>query len=144
MTWSESVDQALCYGWIDGIRRSIDEQSYSIRFTPRRVTSNWSDVNLKKMAVLKKKGLVKKAGLDIFAKRKSKGASKRPKEPTSFSSDLQEKFASKRAAWSFFASQSASYQKLMLGGVMSAKKDSTRLRRLEKLIEASLKSERLQ
>ena len=70
MTWSESVDQALCYGWIDGLRKSIDDKSYKIRFTPRKPNSNWSDVNIKKVAELKKKRLMRAAGLKAFEKRK--------------------------------------------------------------------------
>jgi uncharacterized protein YdeI (YjbR/CyaY-like superfamily) len=66
MTWSESVDQALCFGWIDGIRRSIDEESYCIRFTPRRSRSNWSEINIKKVEELTKAGLMKPAGLKMF------------------------------------------------------------------------------
>lgn len=70
VTWSESVDQALCFGWIDGVRHKIDEERYCIRFTPRRIESNWSAVNLRKIEKLKKAGLMHQAGLDIFEKRK--------------------------------------------------------------------------
>src|SRR6187549_1712626 len=70
MTWSESVDQALCFGWIDGVRRSIDEDSYQIRFTPRKSTSVWSNVNIKKIEDLTKKGLMHPAGIAIFEQRK--------------------------------------------------------------------------
>jgi uncharacterized protein YdeI (YjbR/CyaY-like superfamily) len=70
MTWSQSVDEALCFGWIDGIRRSIDKESYCIRFTPRKPTSNWSNVNIKKVEELKRKGLMTKSGLDAYKKRK--------------------------------------------------------------------------
>src|SRR3954466_13273011 len=70
MTWSESVDEALCFGWIDGVRRTIDETAYQIRFTPRKASSIWSAVNIKKVEELKKKGLMKEAGLEAFSKRK--------------------------------------------------------------------------
>lgn len=70
MNWSQSVDQALCYGWIDGIRKSIDKESYCIRFTPRRIASNWSAVNLRKIEVLSKAGLMQPAGLKVFSLRK--------------------------------------------------------------------------
>lgn len=69
MTWSESVDEALCFGWIDGVRRKIDEESYCNRFTPRKANSNWSAVNIAKVAELTKKGLMKPAGIAAFAKR---------------------------------------------------------------------------
>lgn len=69
MTWTESVDQALCFGWIDGIRKSIDDISYTIRFTPRRQSSNWSKINIEKISALKKAGLMKKRGLEVFEKR---------------------------------------------------------------------------
>src|SRR5688572_15149318 len=70
MTWSESVDEALCFGWIDGVRSSIDELRYQIRFTPRKPNSIWSDINIKKVKELTKKGLMKQAGLDVFNQRK--------------------------------------------------------------------------
>ena len=72
MTWSESVDQALCFGWIDGVRRSIDKESYSIRFTPRKKTSNWSAINIKKMEELTKAGLMTEAGQKAFIERDRK------------------------------------------------------------------------
>jgi uncharacterized protein YdeI (YjbR/CyaY-like superfamily) len=70
MTWSQSVDEALCYGWIDGVRNAIDEESYCNRFTPRRATSNWSEINLKKVKVLIKEGRMQEAGLAIYKQRK--------------------------------------------------------------------------
>lgn len=144
MTWSESVDQALCFGWIDGIRRRIDEESYSIRFTPRRPTSNWSDVNLKKMVVLKKKGLLQQAGLDIFAKRKKKTTKRGSGGSAKFSAELKKRFVSDSKAWKFFETQPAYYKKMMTEWVMSAKQEPTRLRRLEKPVEASQKETRVQ
>ena len=72
MNWSQSVDQALCFGWIDGIRKSMDEESYSIRFTPRKNTSNWSEINIKKVEELTRAGLMKPAGMKAFSFRKER------------------------------------------------------------------------
>lgn len=139
MTWSQSVDEALCYGWIDGIRRSIDEESYNIRFTPRRPTSNWSAINLKKVEKLTKKGLMQPAGLEIFKHRKESKAgiyayeNKSPK----LSTDYRNKFKENNKAWKFFQTLPPSYHKSVIYWVMSAKQESTRLRRLNELISDS-------
>jgi uncharacterized protein YdeI (YjbR/CyaY-like superfamily) len=138
-TWSESVDQALCFGWIDGIRKSIDGESYSNRFTPRRPGSNWSAINIKKVEDLKTKGLMHPAGLAAFEKRKdSKSAiysyENRPKE---FDAMTERQFKKKKAAWRFFTLQAPSYQRLCIFWIMSAKQETTRQRRLARLIAAS-------
>lgn len=141
MTWSQSVDQAICFGWIDGIRRSVDKERYSIRFTPRRLTSKWSNVNIKKVEELISKGLMKKPGLDIYNNRKDSESEMRSfdKESTKLDDNLERLFKSNNIAWEFFVKQAPSYQKTKSLWIMSAKQDETKISRLEKLIMASEK-----
>ncbi len=145
MTWSESVDQALCFGWIDSIRKSIDEKRYSIRFTPRKPTSIWSAVNIRKVGILKKKGLMHESGLIAFGLRK-----KDKSRIYSFESEIKElpidflrRFQQHAGAWSFFLAQPASYRKVAMHWILSAKQESTQMARLEKVILASGKGIRL-
>lgn len=139
MTWSQSVDQALCFGWIDGVRRSIDKDSYCIRFTPRRPSSIWSDINIKKVAELRKLGLMKTAGLAAFQLRKAEksGIYSHEKVPSVFDATSEMQFKSNKTAWDFFVQQAPSYQKVMKHWIMSAKQEKTKLSRLNKLIESS-------
>lgn len=139
ITWPESVDEALCYGWIDGIRRSIDPDSYSIRFTPRKPTSIWSAVNIKKIAELTKKGLMKPQGVAAFEKRsESKSAIYSfENEAKSLDPVYEKLFRANKTAWDFFSSQPPGYQKLNIYRVMSAKQENTQRSRLEKLIAES-------
>lgn len=131
ITWPESVDEALCFGWIDGIRRSIDEDSYSIRFTPRKATSTWSAVNIKRAQELTREGRMTPAGETAFAVRKENRSGIYSYEQRS--ADLPELYAGKlsrnKAAWKFFESQPASYRKAANWWVTSAKKEETRLNR---------------
>ncbi|HEX2919796.1 MAG TPA: YdeI/OmpD-associated family protein [Bacteroidales bacterium] len=145
MTWSESVDQALCYGWIDGIRRSIDEDRYCIRFTPRRVDSIWSNINIKKVEALQEKGLMKKEGLEIFNKRKDarSGTYSFEYDNSGFSEKIESLFRANTPAWEFFNKQTPSYRRTMTHWIMSAKQESTRISRLKKLLDVSEKSKRL-
>lgn len=145
ITWPESVDQALCFGWIDGLRKGIDEESYKIRFTPRKKSSIWSAVNLKKMEELKKSGLMQEAGLKIFNERNEKNEKKYSFEQQEIKLDTsyEKKFKSGKEAWKWFSSSAASYQKAAIWWVMQAKQESTRLRRLETLIKDSANGERI-
>jgi uncharacterized protein YdeI (YjbR/CyaY-like superfamily) len=146
MTWPESVDEALCFGWIDGVRRSIDKNSYSIRFTPRRDNSIWSLVNIAKVENLIQKGLMKPEGLAAFAKcteEKSRSYVLR-KEGQQLSEPLAQLFKANTVAWDFFNAQAPSYQKTILHWIMSAKQEKTQLSRLEKTIAASEIKKRLQ
>jgi len=145
MTWSESVDQALCYGWIDGIRRSIDKDSYSIRFTPRRTTSVWSNINIKKVEELTKQGLMQPAGLEIYKQRKEEksGIFSYESEAKQLEKDLEGKFKANDGAWEFFTRQAPSYRKMIIHWILSAKQEATRARRLEKVIAESEKQKRL-
>lgn len=145
MTWPESVDQALCFGWIDGIRRSIDAESYCIRFTPRKPTSIWSTVNIKKVEVLTQKGLMQPAGIEAFSKRKQEKS-----EIYSFENagkklpdDIEKKFKSNKKAWEFFNRQPASYKKTVIHWITSAKREETQLARLDKVIYESGQHNRL-
>jgi uncharacterized protein YdeI (YjbR/CyaY-like superfamily) len=139
MTWPQSVDEALCFGWIDGIRRSIDEESYTIRFTPRRPTSIWSTVNIKKMNELSEKGLMQAAGLEVFKHRKEERSEVYSHEHKARSLDkkLERQFKANKKAWKFFQSMAPSYRKAVINWLMSAKQEATRLRRLEELIRDS-------
>lgn len=139
MTWTESVDQALCFGWIDGVRRSIDEESYSIRFTPRKPTSIWSAVNIKKMEELINAGLMTEAGQQAFKLRKEEksGIYSHENETAALSPEFEKQFKANKKAWEFFNSQAPSYKKVMLHWIMSAKQEKTRISRLEKTIMES-------
>ncbi|TCC89423.1 bacteriocin-protection protein [Pedobacter frigiditerrae] len=139
MSWPESVDEALCFGWIDGIRKSIDEKSYTIRFTPRKPTSIWSGINIKKMDELIKKGLMQPAGLTAFQHRKEEksGVYIHENEARKLNLAFGEKFKANKKAWDFFSTQAPSYQKLIIGWIMGAKQEATQLSRLEKAIAES-------
>lgn len=145
MTWSESVDQALCFGWIDGVRRSVDTESYCIRFTPRKPTSIWSDINIKKMEELTKAGLMQPAGLAIFEKRKEDKSSYYTliKEKLELPEEYKKKFKENHKAWEFFIKQPPSYRKVIIYRIVSAKQESTRLSRLKAVIEASEQQKRM-
>ena len=136
MNWSEAVDQAICFGWIDGIRRKVDEESYSNRFTPRRANSNWSAVNIEKVRVLTEKGLMKPAGIAAFEKRKEEKSAiyAYENEAKQFSGEFETRLKFNKKAWEFFESQANWYKKQMINWVMSAKQEATRERRLAKLI----------
>ena len=137
MTWSQSVDQAICFGWIDGIRRSIDKDRYSIRFTPRKITSIWSNVNLKKVEVLTEKGLMQKPGLEIYNKRNKSMFYSYENEITKLDENFEGIFKANKPAWDFFIKQAPSYQKTRYHWIMSAKQEKTKIYRLNKLIVAS-------
>lgn len=139
MTWSESVDQALCFGWIDGVLRKIDEESYSHRFTPRRANSNWSAVNIAKVAELTEKGLMKPAGIAAFEKRKEEKSAIYAYENDlkQLSDEFEKQFKSNKKAWEFFEKQANCYKKQMINWVMTAKQETTRQKRLAKLIAES-------
>lgn len=139
MTWSESVDQALCFGWIDGIRRSIDEDSYQIRFTPRKKKSVWSPVNLKKIEVLTKKGLMQQAGIEIFENRPAA----KPydyaftRKELHLPTDFENQFKENVKAWAYFDALAPSYKKHSIYWVISAVQDKTKMKRLKELIASS-------
>lgn len=145
ITWPEAVDQALCFGWIDGIRKRVDETSYTNRFTPRRRGSTWSAVNIKRVGELTELGLMQSSGLEAFEKRDEAKAQLYSYERTE--SKLAEayeiQFRENERAWAYFESQAPGYRRTSTWWIMSAKKDETRLRRLSALIDASEKGEKL-
>lgn len=140
LTWSESVDEALCFGWIDGIRRSVDEARYCIRFTPRKPGSNWSAVNLKKVEDLIRTGRMQPAGLSVYEKRKPEREqvySYENRHDAAFTREAEDTFRKHATAWEYFTSQAPSYRKATIRWVMSASQESTRLKRLDELIKSS-------
>ena len=146
ITWPQSVDEALCYGWIDGVRKSLGEDSYTIRFTPRRPTSIWSAINIAKMEDLMAKNLVKPAGIAAYEKRKehkSKIYSHEQKETAELPADMEKAFKANKPAWEFFIKQAPSYRKVMLHHITTAKQDKTKQSRFETLVKASAEGKRV-
>ena len=139
LTYKEAVDEALCFGWIDGITRSLGEEAWTIRFTPRRPRSNWSRININRVAELRKAGLMHEAGLKAFEGRD-------PSKDQSYSYEnamrkltpaFEKRFKANKKAWGFWKAQPPGYVRTASWWVMSAKRDETRDRRLAKLIADS-------
>lgn len=145
MNWSDSVDEALCYGWIDGIRKSVDAESYCIRFTPRNPKSVWSEVNIKKVEALIQQGRMNPAGLAAWEKRSESRSRLYSYEnkPEQFPPEMEASFRENAAAWNYFSGQSQSYKRTTMYYVMDAKQETTRSVRLEKLIQASAIGKRI-
>ena len=145
ITYPEALDEALCYGWIDGIRKNFNETSYTIRFTPRKPTSIWSVVNIGHVRRLTKLGKMKPVGLKVFRERDKKKS--RIYSFENRNKPLEAKhaalFKKNRSAWKFFQSQAPSYQKMARWWIAWARQEETRLRRLHQLIEASEREHRL-
>ena len=137
LTWSESVDIALCFGWIDGIRKSIDGQSYRIRFTPRKITSVWSAVNVNKVKALIQLGKMKPAGMQLFNNRTDAQGYSSEQRNVPLARDYEEQIKENKSAWLFFTNLAPSYKRDSIWWVMSAKKEETRLKRLGILIASS-------
>ena len=140
ITWPQAVDEALCYGWIDGIRKSIDAESYMNRFTPRRPTSNWSAVNIKRVHELIEEGRMQPAGLAAFEKRTDARSGRYSFEQSaevSLEPAMEQKFRKNKKAWEYFQAQRPSYRKQATWWVISAKREDTRARRLATLIADS-------
>ena len=136
ITWPQSVDEALCFGWIDGVRKSIDKDNYCIRFTPRKPNSIWSAVNIKKIEELTQKGLMQPAGLASFGLRKEEKSKiyAYEKAEVAFSDNFEAQFRTNQKAWLFFESLAPSYRKVSVHWVMSAKQEATQTKRLNELI----------
>ena len=140
LTWPESVDAALSYGWIDGVRNAIDEFSYRIRFTPRKPTSTWSAVNVKRVAELKKLGLMRRAGIKAFEARKGDKTgiyAYEQRHNSKLPPAYEKKFRASKKAWAFFQSQPPWYRRTATYRVISAKQEATREKRLAQLIRDS-------
>jgi len=145
LSWNESVDEALCHGWIDGIRRSVDADRYSIRFTPRRARSKWSAKNIARIEELRSAGRMRPAGIAAFDGRVdvSAGYSFERGSPASLPVAYRDELEAAPAALAFFETQPAGYRNGAIHWVMSAKRDETRQRRLRTLIEDSTNEERI-
>lgn len=145
ISWNESVDVALCFGWIDGVRRRIDDVSYSIRFTPRKPRSIWSAVNVRKVAELSAQGLMRPAGTKAFAARQEDRSAvySFEQEQVALSSEQERQFRANASAWEFFKSCPAWYRKAATWWVISGKREETRSRRLAALMEDSARNRTL-
>ena len=145
MSWPESVDQALCFGWIDGVRRGRDEVSYTIRFTPRKPTSIWSSINIAKVEKLTAQKLMMPEGIAAFELRKDHKSSiySYEKEAVPLSPEYEEMFKKEKKAWAFFSTQPPGYQRQMIHRVMDAKQKATQLSRLGNLIRLSKEGVRM-
>ncbi len=145
ITWPESVDEALCFGWIDGLRKRIDVESYKIRFTPRRAMSYWSMINTRRANELLRAGRMHPAGLKAFKRRAATRSkySYENRENMELAPRAAKQLRASPLAWKFFQAQTPAYRQMMTWWVMSAKKEETRARRMQKLVEASLGGKRL-
>ena len=139
ITWPESVDQALCFGWIDGIRKRLDEESYVIRFTPRRRGSIWSAINTRRVGALERAGLMRPAGRAAFAARRSdrSGVYSFEQRPQKLPARYEKLFRARPRAWAYFSARPPGYRRIATWWVVSAKQEATRARRLETLIDES-------
>jgi len=145
LTWPESVDEALCFGWIDGVRKRVDDTRYTIRFTPRRKSSIWSAINIARVGVLQAQGLMQPAGLAAFGARDEKRSAIYAYEnrPKTLDPVYEKELRRDKVAWTFFEAQPPSYRKLAAWWVMSAKKEETRQKRLARLISDSARGKRI-
>jgi uncharacterized protein YdeI (YjbR/CyaY-like superfamily) len=146
ITWPESVRVALCFGWIDGVRKSLDETSYTIRFTPRKTTSTWSSININLVRKLTKQGLMHPAGLKAFAARNAKKSgiySYEQRKNPKFTREQEKQFRANKTAWEFFRSQAPWYQRVTTYWVISAKREETKRKRLSELISHSQRQQRI-
>lgn len=142
ITWEESVEEALCFGWIDGIRRRVDEEAYTVRFTPRRPNSNWSRKNVATVERLLKEQRMQPAGIQAYEARSGLYSYEQEQE-IELSPSLLKQFKHNEAAWDFFQAQPPSYRRLMTHWVASAKQEATQLRRLERVIAVSAQKKRV-
>jgi uncharacterized protein YdeI (YjbR/CyaY-like superfamily) len=144
LTWQESVDEALCFGWIDGVRRRIDDERYTIRFTPRKPASRWSLVNVARVAELTEAGLMHPAGRAAFEARTAEGTySYEQRDEAAFDPERERRFRAAAAAWAWFEAEAPGYRRTATHWVMSAKRDATRDRRLAALIADSAAGRRI-
>ena len=145
MTYKEALDEALAFGWIDGVRRGLDDQSYSIRFTPRKPTSIWSAVNIKRVKELEADGKMTPAGLAAFARRDEKRSAIYSYERGHAELDAESlrAFAENGDALAFYQRQAPWYRRTTAHWLLSAKRSETRARRLRTLIDYSARGERL-
>lgn len=145
LTYPEALDEALAFGWIDGVRRSLDAGSYTIRFTPRTRRSIWSKVNIRHVERLIAGGRMHAAGLRAYEARSAarSGVYSFERKPMAFDAASRRMFAANQPAKTFFDAQPPGYQRVLTFWVMSAKKSDTRARRLARLIDKSARGERV-
>lgn len=146
LTWSQAVDQALCFGWIDGRLNRIDDESHMQRFTPRKPDSNWSNINIEKVRKLTEAGLMRPAGMAAYERRRAERSgvySFERNEDPELSPEQEERFRANARAWAFFQDQAPSYKRTAIHLVISAKRPETREKRLNQLIEDSAAGRRL-
>ncbi|MBI1280872.1 MAG: bacteriocin-protection protein [Anaerolineaceae bacterium] len=144
--WPESVDEALCVGWIDGIRKGLDDESYTIRFTPRKPRSIWSVVNVGRVEALMKEGRMKPAGLQAFEQRRENKSgiySHEQRDQIELREDESKAIKANQKAWDFWEAQPVSYRKAVLWWIVSAKKEETRAKRIANLIDDSANGRRI-
>lgn len=139
ITWAEAVDQALCFGWIDSVGRRIDDERYSVRFTPRKKGSVWSGRNIERVEALTAEGLMQPAGIAAFEARKEERSRVYAfeQDEVALSEEFENRLRANEAAWAYFQSSAPSYQRAATHWVMSAKREATRERRLQQLIDDS-------
>jgi uncharacterized protein YdeI (YjbR/CyaY-like superfamily) len=137
ITYPEALDEALCYGWIDGVRKNLDETSYTIRFTPRKARSIWSLVNVRHVERLTKEGRMQPAGIEAYERRDPKrtGIYAFENRPRQFSPEFEKAFRKNKTAWNFFEAQPAGYKRVIVFWIMEAKKEETRLKRFKQLVD---------
>lgn len=145
MTYPQALDEALCFGWIDGVRRGLDAESYTIRFTPRKARSNWSQVNLRRVRELIAAGRMRPPGLAAYERRDDSRTNRYSfeRESAELAPQHQKAFRANRQAWRFFQSQPPYYRRVVAWWVISARKEETRRRRLDALIASSARGERV-
>ena len=143
--YREALDEALCFGWIDGVRKSLDADSFLQRFTPRKAKSNWSSVNIRRVKELEAEGRMHAAGLAAFSKRDKDAKAPYSFEhgPQALDADIEKRFRANRKAWSFWESCPPYYKRVVSFYIMGAKREETRLRRLANVLRHSEKGERL-
>jgi uncharacterized protein YdeI (YjbR/CyaY-like superfamily) len=138
--YEDAVQEALCFGWIDGMEKSLDSERFMQRFTPRKPGSKWADSNIARMKKLVADGKMTPAGLAVFEGHESR---KVEPQPTELPKALAAKFRAAKSAWKNFQNFPPGYRRMTIGWVASAKKEETRQKRLEELISTSAKNERI-
>ncbi len=141
VSYDHAVEEALCFGWVDGMKKNLDEQCYAFRFTPRKPNSQWSKSNLVRVERLIAEGKMRRAGLEAY---NSENRREVAPMPTEMPKDLADRFRKQRAAWANYEKFPPGYRRMTAGWVASAKKEKTRIKRLEKLTEFSARNERIE
>ena len=142
-TWSEAVDVALCFGWIDGLRKSVDSGSYKVRFTPRKRNSVWSSVNVKKVEALMRLGKMRPEGMELFNSRNDAEGYSSETRKVRLNPAYEQRFKEHHMAWENFSKFAPSYRRDSVWWVMSANKEETRVKRLDILISPSFQGQRV-